>query len=94
MGWSEFEDEQKKVEEQRHKTKEVQDRFCSNCYQLFELNPLGKDFMKYWEIQLYEPVFDPNKSSAEGYCREGQNRVINHIRKAISLHKINMGVES
>ncbi len=91
MGWSEFENEEKKA-------KDIHDdsvtKFCSLCYQLFEINPIGQEFIELLNNQLATPVCPPDKEASWGYFREGQNNIIRQIKNAIIFHKSKMGTQS
>lgn len=91
MGWSEFENEEK---ESKNMNTEAVDKFCSVCYQLFDTNPLGKEFMALMNHQLGTPVCPPDKESSWGYFREGQNSIIRQIKNGILFHKNKVGVQS
>jgi hypothetical protein len=88
MSWQDIE---KTDSEDQSKAQDAIRRFCSLCYQLFEQNPLGKEFMKMLDDQYHSPVCPPDKESSWGYFREGQNNLIRQIKNAILVHTRNQG---
>lgn len=91
MGWSEFENEEK---ESKNMNAEAVDKFCSICFQLFDANPLGEEFIGILDRQLNAPVCSPDKTASWGYFREGQNSIIRQIKNGILFHKIKGGAQS
>jgi len=64
--------------------------FHQYCYELFEANPKGKEFLEALERQFfYAPVIIPGKEQAEhwGFFNEGRNDLIRAFRHGVNVVK-------
>lgn len=64
--------------------------FHQYCYELFEANPKGKEFLEGLERQFfYQPTIVPGKESADqwAFFNEGRNDFIRALRNGVNMVK-------